>query len=102
MHHGLANGIMIDHVMRFNRDAAGAKMAELARVCGAGGSADDFIGWLARLKERIGIPARLGGKGVTREHIPRLVEIAIDDTCHQTNPRPCTRADFERIFSEAL
>jgi alcohol dehydrogenase class IV len=102
MHHGLANGIMIDHVMRFNRDAAGAKMAELARVCGAGGSADDFIGWIARLKERIGIPARLGGKGVTREHIPRLVEIAIDDTCHQTNPRPCTRADFERIFSEAL
>src|SRR5690349_5413349 len=36
MHHGLANGIMIDHVMRFNADAAGAKMAELARVCGAG------------------------------------------------------------------
>ena len=102
MHHGLANGIMIDHVMRFNRDAAREKMAELARVCGAGSSADDFVSWLAKLKERIGIPARLGGKGVTRANIPQLVEVAINDTCHQTNPKPCTAEDFERIFSEAL
>ena len=34
LHHGLANGIMIDHVMRFNLPAATAKMAELARVAG--------------------------------------------------------------------
>src|SRR6187549_2481336 len=68
MHHGLANGIMIDHVMRFNRDAAAGKMAELARVCGAGTTAESFIDWLARLKERIGIPARLGGKGVNESH----------------------------------
>ncbi len=102
MHHGLANGIMIDHVMRFNIDAADAKMAELARVCGAGGSAQSFVEWLVALKSRIGIPARLGGKGVTTGHIPRLVEIAVNDTCHQTNPKPCSAADFERIFTRAL
>jgi alcohol dehydrogenase class IV len=78
MHHGLANGIMIDHVMRFNREAAEAKMAELARVCGAGSSGEDFIAWLAALKQRIGIPATLAGK-VTREQLPRLVEIATAD-----------------------
>src|SRR5204863_1154114 len=43
MHHGLANGIMIDHVMRFNLDAAQKKMAELARVCGAGSTAEAFV-----------------------------------------------------------
>src|SRR6266702_7784142 len=59
MHHGLANGIMIDHVMRFNADAAGAKMAELARVCGAGNTAESFVEWLTALKARIGIPATL-------------------------------------------
>jgi len=101
MHHGLANGIMIDHVMRFNRDAAEAKMAELARVCGAGTTGEDFIAWLAALKQRIGIPATLAGK-VTREQLPRLVEIAVADTCHRTNPRPVTAADFERIFAKAL
>jgi alcohol dehydrogenase class IV len=102
MHHGLANGIMIDHVMRFNLDAAGRKMAELARVCGAGSTGVDFIAWLAQLKARIGIPAKLAGKGVKAEHLPRLVEIAVNDICHQTNPKPCTATDFERIFREAL
>src|SRR5687767_754135 len=102
MHHGLANGIMIDHVMRFNADAADAKMAELARVCGAGATAESFIDWLVALKQRIGIPAKLGAKGVTAEHLPRLVEIAVADTCHQTNPKPCARGDFERMFRQAL
>jgi len=102
MHHGLANGIMIDHVMRFNAQACGARMAELARVCGAGSTAADFIDWLGALKRRIGIPERLAAKGVTREHLQPLTEIALNDSCHQTNPRPVTRADFERIFEEAL
>ena len=102
MHHGLANGIMIDHVMRFNIDAAERKMAELARVCGAGESAESFVTWLAALKERIGIPAKLGGKGVTREHLAKLVEIAVNDTCHQTNPKPVSKEDFERIFAAAI
>jgi alcohol dehydrogenase class IV len=102
MHHGLANGIMIDHVMRFNADAAEKKMAELARVCGAGSTAQSFVDWLVQLKARIGIPARLGGKGVTAQHIARLVEIAVNDTCHQTNPKPVSAADFERIFTQAL
>ena len=102
MHHGLANGIMIDHVMRFNADAAGQKMAELARVCGAGDTAGDFVEWLAALKARIGIPARLGFKGVNSGHVARLVEVALADTCHQTNPKPVSADDFERIFHQAL
>ena len=102
MHHGLANGIMIDHVMRFNLDAADAKMAELARVCGAGTTAQDFVEWLVALKARIHIPAKLGEKGVNAGHVARLVEIAVNDICHQTNPKPCKAADFERIFRQAI
>jgi alcohol dehydrogenase class IV len=102
MHHGLANGIMIDHVLRFNADAAEAKMGELARVCGAGRSAENLVSWLGALKQRIGIPAKLGEKGVKADHIPKLVEIAVADICHQTNPKPVKAADFERIFRAAL
>jgi len=102
MHHGLANAIMIDHVMRFNLDAAQTKMAELARVCGAGSTAQDFVEWLVDLKARINIPAKLGARGVTAQHVPKLVDIAIDDICHKTNPKPCSRADFERLFHEAI
>ena len=114
LHHGLANGIMIDHVMRFNLPAAPAKMAELAHVVGAGAcgrhagkrAREAFIDWLAALKARARHPgdaaAHAVERPVTRADIPALVEVAIDDTCHQTNPRPCTRADFERIFAEAI
>lgn len=111
LHHGLANGIMLDHVMRFNLPMATAKMAELAHVAGVGGgsaqaSAQAFIDWLTALKRDLAIPATLGAyaakRPVTPADIPALVEVAIQDSCHQTNPRPCTREDFERIFAEAI
>lgn len=102
LHHGLAIGIMMDHVMRFNAAVAGEKMAELARVAGAGDTAEALVNWLTRLKADLGIPARLDAVGAKREHLPRLVEVAMADTCHQTNPRPCTAADFERLFAEAM
>jgi alcohol dehydrogenase class IV len=102
LHHGLANAIMIDHVMRFNADAARPKLAELARVCGAGATAGDFIGWLGRLKTEIGIPAGLAAAGVSRGQVARLVEVAFDDPCHRTNPKPCTQDDFEALFLGAL
>ena len=60
------------------------------------------LGRAARLKQRIGIPPGLAAAGVKREHLPRLVEIATRDICHQTNPRPCEAADFERFFTEAF
>lgn len=102
LHHGLANGVMLDHVMRFNADAAPEKFAELARVSGAGTNANDFVPWLTALKAQIGIPARLGEVGVKPEHLPPLVAVAIKDTCHQTNPRPVTESDFQQLFQSAL
>jgi hypothetical protein len=54
------------------------------------------------LKTAIGIPATLSDVGVTREHLPALVDVAVADGCHATNPRPCTRDDFTRLFDEAL
>ena len=98
LHHGLANAMMIDHVMRFNREAAPEKFAELARVAGQ----KDLVIFLENLKKEIGIPGNLKPLGVKAEHVPRLVDIAEKDICHQTNPRPCTRADFERLFRAAL
>ena len=101
LHHGLANALMIEPVMRFNLQAAPEKFAELAHVVGAA-SAEAFVPWLAALKTRIGIPGGLGALGVRREQIPALVAIAEKDICHQTNPRPCTAADFASFFEQAL
>jgi alcohol dehydrogenase class IV len=114
LHHGLANGVMIDHVMRFNLPAATARMAELARVAGVPGAAGmgeaaaaaAFVDWLTGLKATVGVPAQLSGlagtRRVTAADVPALVAIATKDLCHQTNPRPCTAADFEHLFAAAL
>lgn len=102
LHHGLANAIMIDHVMRFNEPAAPEKIAELNRVCQGGSPTQSFAGWLAELKQTLGIPARLGAAGVKEEQLPALVKIALADACHKTNPRPCSAEDFAQLFRAAL
>ena len=55
-----------------------------------------------RLNERIGLPARLSEAGVTAEHIDTLTNLAVDDFAHPNNPKPVTRDDFHRLYTEAL
>jgi alcohol dehydrogenase class IV len=114
MHHGLANGIMIDHVMRFNLPAATEKLALLAHAAqvpgGDAGSAEAraqaFVDWLRDLKSAIDIPARLSdyctARPLAKSDLPRLSAIAFADICHQTNPRRCTAQDFDKLFHAAF
>jgi len=102
LHHGLANALMIDTVLAWNHESAKAKFDELAHVCGVDGGGAQFVPWLKALKARIGIEGGLAQRGVKVQQIPRLVEIAFADICHQTNPRPCTPEDFERFFNAAM
>ena len=102
LHHGLANALMIDTVLAWNYAAVPAKFDELAHVCGVTGGGSAFVPWLQSLKASIGISGPLSAHGVKPEHLPRLVEIASADICHQTNPRPCTAADFLQLFKAAL
>ena len=68
MHHGLANGIMIDHVMHFNLPAATDKLAELAHVArvpgGDTGSAEARGPRLHRVADAAQGDARHSGEAV--------------------------------------
>ena len=108
LHHGLANALMIDTVLAWNFEAVPAKFDELAHAVGIpvglgggrGGAA--FVPWLRELKSKIGISGGLAARGVTRGHLPRLVPLADQDFTSQTNPRPATAADYERLFLAAM
>lgn len=102
LHHGLANALMIDTVLEWNYEKVPQKFDELAHVCKVAGGGRAFVPWLQALKREIGITGTLGSHGVKKEQIPQLVDIAYKDICHQTNARPCTPADFERMFAAAL
>ena len=102
LHHGLANALMIDTVLAWNAGAVPAKFDELAHVVGAKGGGQGFLAWLRELKKMIGIAPNLSAVGVRKDAIARLVEVAVADICHQTNPQPVTAKDFERLFAEAM
>jgi alcohol dehydrogenase class IV len=102
LHHGLANALMIDAVLEWNHEMVPEKFEELAHVCKVPGGGKAFVSWLKQLKQSIGITGTLSSHGVKPEQIPRLVDIAVKDICHQTNPRPVTAADFERLFRAAM
>ncbi len=101
LHHGLANALMTDTVLDWNHAAAPEKFDELAHACGVGGG-KAFVPWLRQLKTRVGITGGLGDYGVRVQQLPRLVQVAADDICHRTNPRPVTAADFRRLFEAAM
>ncbi len=102
MHHGLANALMIDTVLAWNFEAVPRKFDELAHAAGVDGGGFAFIAWLKHLKLQIDITGGLAARGVTPEHLPRLVPLAAIDFTGQTNPRPATEADYQRLFFQAM
>ncbi|HTB34135.1 MAG TPA: iron-containing alcohol dehydrogenase [bacterium] len=103
LHHGLANGVMIDHALGFNVPAAPERFLRLNQAVGlASQDPEAFLDWLGDLKRAIGIPDRLVRVKVTAADVPRLAQLAFQDACHPSNPRPCTQADFEAVFTGAL
>ncbi len=102
LHHGLANALMIDTVLAWNREAVPEKFDQLAQAAGLSGGGAAFVPWLRELKATIGIEGGLAARGVTRDHLPRLVDLANKDFTSQTNPRKAGAADYERLFLEAL
>jgi alcohol dehydrogenase class IV len=102
LHHGLANALMIDTVLAWNFEAVPLKFDELAHAAGVAGGGAAFVPWLRQLKQQIGITGGLASRGIEPAHLPRLKQLAHIDFTSQTNPRPATEADYERLFMQAM
>ena len=103
LHHGLANALMLEPVMRFNAEAVPTKFAELAHVAGACFARRTSCRGSARLKREIGIPPSLSAVGVQREHSSRGWSSWRTRTSATRPIRgPAPRADFERFFEQAF
>ena len=98
MHHGTANAVMLPFVLEFNQPYAAPRLAELAAQFSGG----DVAQQVRELNLRVGIAPRLRDYGVTEESLPALADKAIQDGCHQLNPRPCTREDLLVLYRAAF
>lgn len=100
LHHGLANALCLPAVVAFNADAAAGPYAEVARHFGVPRAAlpDAIATWRAKL----GLPGGLSAVGIGEAHLDRLADLAIEDACHQSNPRPCDRTVLRELYRQSL
>lgn len=106
--HGLANAILLPHVLKFN----GEKCPELVRNIGNAFGLDmknlsdneiidKVVDAIKQLEEKIGIPKNLEEIGISKEMIPTLAKQAINDVCTSGNPRETTIKDLVDIYEKA-
>ncbi|AWT57073.1 1,3-propanediol dehydrogenase [Mycolicibacterium smegmatis MKD8] len=107
--HGVINGVLLPHVVRFNAEADPAPFATIASYLGiADKRAPELESALAladRLRElarQVGVPRGLSDLGVRAEDIPVLARNAMADACITTNPRPVDEAGLLALFRTAL
>jgi alcohol dehydrogenase class IV len=72
MPHGLACGMLLPHVMRYNLGHEGGKYAALARHCGCR-SPKELIERVERLNDELGVPRTLGKLGIKEADVADMV-----------------------------
>ncbi len=107
--HGVINGVLLPHVIRFNADADPLPYRDIAvslGVCDARAPAAEAALVLAdeieRLAVRVGVPRGLAQLGVRADDLPRLAAAALQDACMTTNPRRADEAQMQALFRAAM
>ena len=96
--HGLANALMLAHVVRFNAEAV---PVDVARIGAALGEPDDAAGACDRLRARLGLPGRLSECGVTEEDLDAVARMSQGNANVALNPRPVSEEAAREILAEA-
>ncbi|MDM0090134.1 MULTISPECIES: iron-containing alcohol dehydrogenase [unclassified Variovorax] len=105
LHHGTLNAILLPAVIRFNAEAPSMqqeqRLARMAQAMGLG-SADAVAPAVSAMNRRLGLPTGLAALDVSPELFPRVIEGALKDHCHKTNPREASPADYQAMLMDSL
>jgi len=107
--HGVANAVLLPHVLAFNLPAAPKRYAEVAIALGASpGSTDEEtamrgLALVQELSRRCGLPSTLGHFGIDASAIDRMATAAMTVTrLLERNLRVVTEQDAKDIYRAAL
>jgi len=102
LHHGLANALCLPAVCAFNAEVAGPRLSEVGALLGGEASPKGCVDALRNLRSRLGLVSGLGEAGVPRGGLDRLADLAFEDACHGSNPRPCSRDDLRALYEASF
>ena len=107
--HGVINGVLLPHVIRFNAETDPEPYAVIAACLGvadpAAPAAEAALALAARidrLAAEVGVPRGLGQLGVRDDDLPILAKNALQDACMSTNPRTADETQMQALFRAAM
>lgn len=104
--HGVANAVLLPHIMAYNAEFTGDKYRDIAKAMGVADTEKMTIAQarqaavdaVKQLNKDVGIPATLKDIGVKLEDIPALAQAAFDDVCTGGNPREANVHEIEQLY----
>ena len=98
-HHGTLIGILLPHVVAWNRPFSEDRIARLEQATGDGRPLER---WLSDLVGDLGLPQTLSALGVHSADLPSIAVKAAKDHLTLTNPRPTGADDYGTLLLEAM
>ena len=104
--HGVANAVLLPHIMAYNAEFTGEKYRDIAKAMGVALTENMTIEQVRKaavnavkqLNIDVGIPATLKEIGVKLNDIPALAQAAFDDVCTGGNPRDTNVREIEQLY----
>jgi alcohol dehydrogenase class IV len=109
LHHGTLNALFLPAVVRFNAAAESIqkeqRLQRMAHAMGLGGcdaQGDAVAEAIRAMNARLGLPTGLAALGVTADLFERVIDGAMADHCHKTNPRIATREEYRAMLNASM
>lgn len=104
--HGVANAVLLPHIMAYNAEYTGEKYRHIAAALGVSNMNDVPISMARKaaidavfqLNSDVGIPASLREVGMLEADIDALAEAALADICTGGNPREAHLDDIKQLY----
>ncbi len=102
LHHGLANALCLPAVVAFNEQVVLDRTLHVSLLLGGKAERGGCEAAVRALRRQLGLPDGLAAAGVDAVRLDALADKAIEDACHRSNPRPCSRDDLLGLYQASM